>query len=39
MSVAQRGGKKAVKIYYLDYCLTKVRVLCGSTLLASKWIP
>lgn len=35
------GGKKAVKIYYLDYCLTKVRVLrdCGSTLLASKWIP
>ena len=34
----QRGGKKAVKIYYLDYCLTKVRVLrdCGSTLLASK---
>lgn len=23
----QRGGKKAVKIYYLDYCLTKVMIV------------
>lgn len=38
LSLIQRGGKKAVKIYDLDYCPTKVSVLrdCGSTLLPSK---
>lgn len=34
----QRGGKKAEKIYCLDYCLTEVRVLRehNVALLASK---